>query len=1028
MGHRKTSSAAASSGRRCEAGSAAAWFAPPGRTSSHAARLTSLSLTTALAAIVATLVSPGAAEAACTTTTVSHDKTMNCSGTVSGGGSVYASSGTATVNLNGGTYTNSGGVGIQGSGKNGVTLTTTGTNSVTGSEDGIRLGSSDGSVTLDYFSASATGNDGFGIIVNAPNGDIEANYFSGSATGYGNSGLRLNAGGDITANSFSGTGTSDTGAGVRFDADGDVTANDFSGSGINTGGNGNGVHFVAGGSITATNFGGTGTSANASGIRLEAGENITFTSNASASASGGDYGLWAASSSLSSGIVSITTTGGSFSGTADAGAYLAGPTVTLDATDTSFSGGTDGVAASGANVQLTFTNATVTGDADQDGVGSGIRISNATTAQVTVGAGSTVTGSGQSLDDAVISITSSGSSTITVGAGALVSSWHYTGEGDSAGLATAAGDIAIATSGGATTIDNDGTIIGRVSLTDSNDTFNNNSSNTWITVGDNQFGAGNDTVNNVGRTETAVQGAVAETTNFYGLETFVNGDPDSEAAGLLTMIDETSGQIAFDGARDVTYVSGVFDGVGNSTVGLDTYLGKAGSTSDVLAIGGLDEDGNLIDGAVTLGQTALLIHDVNSGAGAFNLAGIEVVDVEDSSGVTYGKYDSSHTASFVISPESDDYSTEFGGVIDKGLFFYDLAVIGNDQYLVGLPDTEAFQLPKLVTGAQSIWQETSSLWLGRQADLRSYLDGSQRGTPASKATGADPRQPASAMPGVWVKMIGSWSSRNASNSFTAYGHTYHYDTGYRQDQYGFMAGIDFAKEGVGSTDGTLLFGMLGGYVTSNLDFHSSPNSADYTGESVGAYASYLNSGWFVDSLFKADFLSLTYKAPTLVSMGYSGQSTNARNLGFVLDAGYRMQMGTSGFIEPSATLNYVNTTIDKIAFGDGTTADFGGNDSLRGGVGARLGLRAYDTAAYGVEASLTGRLWYEFEGDNAVTLLNPGDPFVATDKLKGLFGEAGVGLKVFGKDNGWSGFTDASALFGEKYVAASVKAGLRYQW
>jgi len=673
----------------------------------------------------------------------------------------------------------------------------------------------------------------------------------------------------------------------------------------------------------------------------------------------------------------------------------------------------------------------IAGDADESGAGNGIRIFRSDNAEVAIGTNTVVTGSGQSWSNAVVSVRSDDSTKIGVGAGSVVASWRFVNHDN---LVAAASDIVIDTDGGATTITNDGTIIGRIGLTNNADTFYNNSSNTWITVGNNYFNGGNDTFYNKGRTVTAVRGAVAETTNLYSLETFVNGDVNGTQAGLITMIDgEKPGDLAYNATRDLTYTSGVFVGQGNSRLGVDTYLGGPGSTSDVLRIDARDGNGNFLPAGTvaTQGQTFLVVNDVSGvGGGAYNPQGILVVDVVNPDAVSYGKYDPNHQASFLIAPETPGYDPKFGGVIDKGLFFYDVLVRGNDTYLVGIPDQEVFELPKLITGAQSIWHETTGVWLDRQADLRTYL----QGTPASplvtkegivKATAA-PQQ--SVTPGLWAKVVGSWGSRDASNSFSVLNGVYGFDTSYKQNTYGLIVGADFGKEGVASRNDALIFGVLGGYITSDLSFDASPNSATYSGGTVGAYVTYLNDAWFFDALFKADFLSMDYKAPTLFGAGYFGQSADVTNLGFTLDTGYRIKWGATGFFEPLATLSYVSSDIGSLPLFAGTVVDFGTNDSLRGSLGARIGSKLFDTTGYWVEGSLTARLWYEFLGSNAVNIFNPGVPFSTTDNFDGLFGELGAGVNIFGHGNGWNGFANASVKFGDEYTAGNARGGVRYQW
>nr|WP_255607960.1 autotransporter outer membrane beta-barrel domain-containing protein [Ancylobacter sp. Lp-2] len=440
-------------------------------------------------------------------------------------------------------------------------------------------------------------------------------------------------------------------------------------------------------------------------------------------------------------------------------------------------------------------------------------------------------------------------------------------------------------------------------------------------------------------------------------------------------------------------------------------------------------NGNPVAGAATTGTTKIRINDLNTGPGGFNPEGILVVSVRN------GTTDASN---FVIDPTSANYADKFGGVIDKGLFIYDLAVApvaggGTGQYLVGVPDQEAFELPSLITGAQTVWHETAGLWLDRQADLRSYLTNPAPPSPGTPVvtkeqglvTKAPPAAAPGVTPGVWAKAVGSWMSRDNSASYGALGNQYGFDTSYSQDTYGFIAGADFGK----TTDSSAwIFGVMGGYVTSSLDFDGSPTSADYSGGTVGVYATYLNGGFFLDALFKADILDLDYSAPTLGDVGYTGESTDATSLGFVLDTGYRIAWTDKLFVEPVATLAYVSTGIDDLVGLSGNTVQFHDGESLRGAIGARVGGRLYETDAYWMEASAVGRLWYEFDGDNRVTLLNTGLPFSVSDDFDGAFGEIGGNLNWFAKTSGWNGFVNANVKFNGDFTSGTALTGLRYKW
>jgi outer membrane autotransporter protein len=656
--------------------------------------------------------------------------------------------------------------------------------------------------------------------------------------------------------------------------------------------------------------------------------------------------------------------------------------------------------------------ATVRGDVNAAGLGNAIHIVNADLATVNVGAGAFVFSTAQGWADAVISVTSDDGATINVGSGALVSAWSYNGT-TQLDLADAASRVVIDVDGAAGMINNYGTIVGLVGLTDFADTFNNLSSDTWITVGDNNFGAGTDMVNNTGVIVTAVQAGVAEQTSFLSLESFVNGNPAGTSGGVLSSIDETPGTLGRTATRDVTYVSGIFTSVGNSAVGLDTYLGGPGSTSDQLVIGGLDASGAPFTGTTLSGTTYLLIHDVNPGAAAYNIEGIQLVEVENGSAAGAG---------FALDPRSSYYSPRFGGVLDKGLFIYDLVTEVNadgqpEVRLVSAPDEEVFEFPSFISAAQQIWYETSGVWLDRQADLRAYVV-----DPAlSRGPGGTP---AEVTPGIWGKVIGNWATRDESVTHVGRAGTYQYDTGYSQDTYGLIAGVDFGKT---SGDTTWIFGVLGGYLSSSVDMEKSLNSGSFTGGTVGAYATYLNGGFFVDALFKADILTFDYDAIGLY-LDINKQASDVNSLGFTIDTGYRFNWTETLFVEPVATLSYVQTNIDDIWLPPSASVDFHDGESLRASVGARVGGRVHETENYVFEGSVTGRFWYEFKGDNYATFTSPGIEVVANDSLQGAFGEVGAALNWFGKESGWNGFVNANIKFNGDYTSGTANAGIRYQF
>src|SRR5262249_19136983 len=151
------------------------------------------------------------------------------------------------------------------------------------------------------------------------------------------------------------------------------------------------------------------------------------------------------------------------------------------------------------------------------------------------------------------------------------------------------------TEGGATEIVNEGLVIGRVDLTEEDDSFVN--SGTFEARGESDFGDGFDVFSNSG------------TVHALGETAFVNLD-GFENAGLISMVDGNP--------RDVFTIdppSGVaFIALSGSQLAVDAKLGGAGSKADLLVIDG-DVDG----------KTKVSVNNAG-GAGALNKTGIPVVE------------------------------------------------------------------------------------------------------------------------------------------------------------------------------------------------------------------------------------------------------------------------------------------------------------------------------------------------------------------------------------------------------------------
>src|SRR5690606_14961601 len=171
-------------------------------------------------------------------------------------------------------------------------------------------------------------------------------------------------------------------------------------------------------------------------------------------------------------------------------------------------------------------------------------------------------------------------------------------------------------------------------------------------------------------------------------------------------------------------------------------------------------------------------------------------------------------------------------------------------------------------------------------------------------------------------------------------------------------------------------------------------------------------------------LTATYEAP---SLGFN-EEARVRTYGFTLDTGYRFDLPSSLFIEPIATLSYAKTKANDLLTIPGATVDFGNNESFRGSLGVRFGGEVVRTDSYRLEASITGRIWDEFKGQNNATIYNAGSPLTVGDSFDGAFGEVGGALNVYSAADHWSGFVSGSYKFNSDVQTGTVRAGLRYNW
>lgn len=527
-------------------------------------------------------------------------------------------------------------------------------------------------------------------------------------------------------------------------------------------------------------------------------------------------------------------------------------------------------------------------------------------------------------------------------------------------------DIAIKAiqSGGAVSLANSGVIIGRIDLSNAASAVVTNSA-VWRTSGASVITAA--VVNNSGSIQTT------GTTSLTGVTSLNN-------TGVL---DLHGGNPA---VGDVLSINGALAGNSGSKLSIDSFLGSAGST----ACGNLSD---CIHVGSSSGVTSVIVHNTATLAVAgYNPAGILVA-----TGASAG-------SNFVLDSASTGYDAKTG-TISEGLFAYSLGYNAGTKEvrLVSAPDTLAFQLPVLGTAVQNIWYETSP-WLSRQADLRDQLGVDGQG----KVT-----------PGLWVKGVGNFLHRNTATTLS--GSTLSQQSNYNQDSYAVVVGAD---AGMGdSHGGTLIGGLMAGYLRSTVDFQITPSNADFSGFLIGGYGTYLNDGWVIDAAVKANLLTVKYAAS---GTALFAANPNATSVGGEIEAGKRWNFADGLFLEPVISGSYLSSSIDD-AVTLGTATHFGDAKSARASAGLRFGTAMSYANGTMVTLSLTGRAWDEFDGTSSATLL-AGTPAPLQDRFSGTFGEVSGSANIFGGDSGWSGFLNGGVKFRSGFDSKTLAIGIRRHW
>ncbi len=403
------------------------------------------------------------------------------------------------------------------------------------------------------------------------------------------------------------------------------------------------------------------TAASSAGIRAMSAAGTASVQAASVSTAG--VGSTAITAAGATGATVITS--GSISVAGVNTPAIVATTVSGPATVTT-SGAVSKTGAGGNAVFVQSTNGAATYNvASLTSAGGGAVVTAGTLAAINVGGAVSAADTALTANGATANVSVAGGGSVTSGGDAIALQGRTASTLTNAGMifSTGSGRAVVALSGPAT-VNNSGTIAGRVQFGAGGDRFVN--SGTFTSTLDSDFGAGVDTFDNTGVVRAL---ATSRRVAFNNLEAFNN-------AGLVELRNGSAG--------DTLVLPGTFTGSGASTLGLDIAFGAAPS-ADRLAVG------------TAVGSTAVIL----ASSGPVTLSP-DVVIVQATGASSAG--------AFTLAPGST-------GTALVGLSIaYDPATLS--YAIVGTPQAGVFRTISAAEGVRNLWHTSADAWSGHVRELR----------------------------------------------------------------------------------------------------------------------------------------------------------------------------------------------------------------------------------------------------------------------------------------------------------------------
>lgn len=222
----------------------------------------------------------------------------------------------------------------------------------------------------------------------------------------------------------------------------------------------------------------------------------------------------------------------------------------------------------------------------------------------------------------------------------------------------------------------------------------------------------------------------------------------------------------------------------------------------------------------------------------------------------------------------------------------------------------------------------------------------------------------------------------------------------------------------GLNDTQVAVGVFGAMSGSTIGYDVSDSGADLSGQTFGVYGTVTTqSGLFASGVFAVD--------TTDIDLALSGETAqfNAMTTGARVDVGYRMQVGDIA-VEPSLGLQYGRTGFDDFTMSNSTVSI---DDANMTTVEARLRLSqtfAHETMDISTFAILT--VGDTLADDGTLSLSDLGAVGVVDDS--GLYGGVALGVEASSLDGRASGFARADLTTSETGHWGALKLGGSYRF